>query len=238
MLFMFGEKIMRIKNPFKKLSKFELGLWITSLVLIAISFLITKEKDYLSLCSSLIGATALIFVAKGYALGQILTVVFSVFYGIISFYFRYYGEMITYLGMTAPMAMMAVISWLKNPYDDSGEVKVNIVSKKSRWILFVSAPIVTLIFYFILKALNNASLFISTISVITSYIASYLTFLRSPYYALAYAANDVVLIALWVIAAVKEPSCAPMILCFVTFLFNDIYGFYNWRKMKRRQGKG
>ena len=229
---------MKFKNPFKDLSKFEAALWLGSLILIAISFLLTEEKDYLSLSASLIGATALIFVAKGYVLGQVLTVVFSVFYGVISFCFSYYGEMITYLGMTAPMALMAVISWLKNPYGDTGEVKVNTVSKKTKWLLLISAPLVTLIFYFVLKAMNNASLFISTLSITTSYTASYLTFLRSPYYALAYAANDVVLIALWIIAAMQEPSCAPMILCFVTFLFNDIYGFYNWRRMKKRQGEG
>ena len=79
----------RFKNPFKDLNRFELALWITSLALITASFLLTKEKDLLSLLASLIGATALIFVSKGYVLGQVLTVVFSVFYGIISFFFQY-----------------------------------------------------------------------------------------------------------------------------------------------------
>ena len=227
--------IMKFKNPFKELSKFEMFLWLISLFLITLSFLSTKEKDYLSLCASLIGATALIFVAKGYVIGQVLTVVFSLFYGVISLHFRYYGEMITYLGMTAPIALMAVISWIKHPYKDSNEVKVERLSKKLKIILFLTAPAVTFIFYFILKFLGNESLFFSTLSVTTSYTASYLTLFRSPFYALAYAMNDIVLIILWVIAAISSPSCLPMVLCFITFLLNDIYGFYNWSRMQKRQ---
>lgn len=226
---------MKFKNPFKDLSKFETGLWLCSLLLITVSFLLTKEKDLLSLSASLIGATALIFVAKGYVLGQVLTVVFAVFYAIVSFYFRYYGEMITYMCMSAPIAAFSVISWLKNPYKGTKEVKVSRLSKKLKLLLFITAPTVTLIFYFILKALGNANLIFSTISVTTSWTASYLALFRSPYYAIAYALNDIVLIVLWVTAAIKEPYCAPMILCFVTFLANDLYGFYNWEKMKKRQ---
>lgn len=230
-----GVTVLEIKNPFKDLSRFELILWISSLGLITLSFLLTKEKDYLSLTASLIGATALIFVAKGYVLGQVLTVVFSVFYGIISYFFQYYGEMITYLCMTAPIALMSVISWLKNPYENTKEVKVSRLSKRLKIILLISAPAVTVAFYFILKALGNANMFFSTLSITTSFVASYLTLFRSAYYAIGYSANDVVLIVLWVMAAVKEPSCSPMILCFVTFLANDLYGFYNWERMKKRQ---
>ena len=86
---------MKITNPFKSLKKVELFLWIISLTLVTVSFLIPEKKDYLTLIASLIGVTALIFVSKGYVFGQILTVVFAVFYGIISWHFRYYGEMIT-----------------------------------------------------------------------------------------------------------------------------------------------
>ncbi len=227
---------MKFKNPFKDLTKFETGLWLCSLLLITLSFLLTKEKDFLSLTASLIGDTALIFVAKGYVFGQVLTVIFAVFYAIISYFFQYYGEMITYMCMSAPIAAFSVISWLRNPYKGTKEVEVcKQLSSKLKTILWITAPTVTAIFYFILKALGNANLFFSTLSVTTSWTASYLALFRSPYYAIAYSLNDIVLIVLWIMAAIKEPYCAPMILCFVTFLANDLYGFYNWERMKKRQ---
>lgn len=227
---------MKLRGSFRALTKFEIFLWLFSVMAVAVSFLIWSE-DYLTLIASLIGVTALIFVAKGNVLGQVLTVVFAVFYGIISFWFRYYGEMITYLCMTAPIALLAIFSWIKNPYEKTAEVLVNRLSVKRLLILCGLTAVVTLIFYFLLKALGNASLLVSTFSIATSFFASSLTFMRSPFYALAYAANDLVLIVLWVFAAYEDISCVPMIVCFIMFLANDIYGFYNWRRMKKRQEK-
>ena len=224
-------------NPFSKLNTFERCLWGISVCSILISYLIFKGTDFLTLTASLIGVTALIFVAKGFVIGQILTVIFSVFYGVISYFFEYYGEMITYLGMTTPIAIMAIISWLKHPYKDSGEVSVHKLTKNQFLIMIFSAIGITVIFYFILKALGNSNLIFSTVSVTTSFIASYLTFFRSPYYALGYAANDVVLIILWILATVEDFSYFPMIICFVLFLVNDTYGLINWLNMEKRQNK-
>jgi nicotinamide riboside transporter PnuC len=43
--------------------------------------------------------------------------------------------------------------------------------------------------------------------------------------------------ALWVLAAVTDPGNLPMVMCFLLFLVNDLYGFYQWRRMQRRQEK-
>lgn len=226
---------MKLKNPFKDLTKFELGLWITSVVVIVASFIISGGGDILTIIASLIGVTALIFVAKGYVLGQLLTVVFAIFYGIISFIFKYYGEMITYLCMTAPIAIMAVVSWIRNPYEGTKEVKVNHITKKQVYTMVIVAIVVTVAFYFILEWLGNANLLVSTISITTSFVASYLTYLRSPYYAIGYSANDIVLIILWIMATIESISYLPMVFCFVMFLANDLYGYYNWQRMRKRQ---
>ena len=156
----------------KELNKFEKCLWLTGIVVITASFAISGGGDVLSLIASLIGVTALIFVAKGYVIGQVLTVVFALFYGVISWFFRYYGEMITYLGMTAPIAAMAVVSWMKNPYEGSRVVRVHRITLREAGIMLLASAVVTMVFYFILKALGNASLFVSTLSVTTSFIAS------------------------------------------------------------------
>ena len=220
----------------RSLSGFEQGLWLFSLIGVTLSSVFSPVFDPLSLTASLIGVTALIFVAKGDPLGQVLTVVFSVFYGIIAWTFRYYGEMITYLGMSAPMAALAVISWVRNPYEQGkAEVRVNRLKPPEVLFLAVLTILVTVLFYFILKFFGTANLLPSTLSVTTSFLASYLTFRRSPFYALAYAANDLVLIALWILAALEDPSYLPMILCFAMFFLNDTYGFINWQRMQKRQ---
>lgn len=216
----------------------ELILWSVSVVLITVSFAIFDRQQYLTLAASLIGVTSLIFNAKGNPIGQFLMVVFSILYGIISFTFAYYGEMATYLGMTAPMAVFALIVWLKHPYKgNKAEVKVNHLQSKEIVFVSIITAIVTVAFYYILKSLNTANLITSTISVTTSFLAVYLTFRRSAYFALAYAANDIVLIVLWVMAMQTDISYLSVVICFVVFLINDIYGFVNWTKMQKRQSK-
>ena len=101
--------------------------------------------------------------------------------------------------------------------------------------MFLFAAAVTVAFYFILKYFNTNNLIFSTISVTTSFIAVYLTFKRSPLYALGYAANDIVLIILWALATAEDMSYVSVTVCFCVFLFNDFYGFINWQKIKKRQ---
>ncbi len=230
-----GREKMKFRNPFRDLTRFEWGLWLTSVFVVVASFVVAGGRDVLNMVASLIGVTALIFVAKGYVTGQVLTVVFACFYGVVSFYFQYYGEMITYLFMTAPIAVMSIVSWLKHPYEGTREVEVAHITKRQVLVIVVLAVTVTSLFYFILDFLGNANLLISTISVTTSFIACYLSYLRSPYYALGYAANDIVLIVLWVLATIENTSYLPMVLCFVMFFVNDIYGYYSWKKMRKRQ---
>ncbi len=226
-------KIKKLTNYF---SKAEIILWTVSVFSIIISFLIFDKSNYMTLCASLIGVTSLIFNAKGNPFGQILMIIFSIFYGIISYSFSYYGEMITYLGMTAPMAIIALVSWLKNPYKgNKAEVKVNKLEGKEFPFMIILTIVVTVVFFFILKAFDTANLFPSTISITTSFIAAYLTFRRSPFFALAYASNDIVLIVLWILATKENISYLSVIICFVMFLFNDLYGFINWLKMQKRQ---
>ncbi len=223
----------RMKNYF---SKFELSLWGISILLITASFIAFDRENYLTLSASLIGATSLIFNAKGNPAGQVLMIAFSILYGIISFRFAYYGEMITYLGMTMPMSVFSLISWLKNPSENNkAEVKINHLKSMEILLMFILTLAVTIVFYFILKYFNTANLYFSTLSIATSFAAVYLTFRRSTYFALAYAFNDIVLIILWTFATMNDISYLSVIICFIVFLVNDIYGFFNWRKMKKRQ---
>lgn len=217
-------------------TKGEIALWCISATWILGSFLLFDRENILTLIASLIGVTSLIFNAKGNPFGQFLMVVFSVLYGMISWSFAYYGEMITYLGMTAPMAVFALISWLRNPYNGNrSEVKVNRLGRKEVVFMFVLTVAVTILFYFILVFFGTANIVPSTLSVTTSFLAVYLTFRRSAFFAVAYAANDIVLIVLWTLATCLDVSYLSVVICFVMFLANDIYGFINWSKMQKRQ---
>lgn len=225
-----------MKKLFSYFTKAELTLWLCSVTVIVASFLVFDKTGYLTLTASLIGVSSLIFCAKGNPVGQVLMIIFSLLYGYISYGFAYYGEMIAYLGMTLPMSVFSLVSWLKNPYKgNKSVVAVNRVGKKEIPFMLLLTLGITIVFYFILKHLGTANLLPSSLSVATSFAAAYLTFRRSPFFALLYAINDTVLIILWILAALKYTSYISVIICFAVFLINDLYGFFNWKRMERAQ---
>lgn len=223
-------KEITMENPIKNLTKNEWMLWIGSICVVIISNVITGDVDLLTLLAACIGITSLIFAAKGNVWAQILMIVFSILYGIISWRFHYWGEMITYLGMTMPMAIWSTITWLKNPSENGKEVAIQKLTVKHITGLVFFGTITTVLFYLILRALKTPNIVFSTISITTSFLAASLTMLRTSYYALGYASNDIVLIILWLLAAVENPVYIPVVVNFAIFFLNDMYGFISWKK--------
>lgn len=223
-------------NPIQDLTKKEWLLWLGSLLIVILSNLVSGSVDVLTLVAVCVGITSLIFAAKGNVWAQILMVVFSILYGIISWRFRYWGEMITYLGMTMPMAVWSTITWIRNPSKNGNEVEIQKLNRKHIAGLSVFSVAVTAAFCYILHVLDTPNIVFSTISVTTSFLAASLTMLRSSYYALGYAMNDIVLIVLWVLASLKNPAYIPVAVNFAIFFLNDLYGFVSWKKREAVQG--
>lgn len=219
-----------MSNPIKSLTKKEWILWMGSLAIVILSNLLSTDRDVLTLVSACVGITSLIFAAKGNVWAQILMVLFSILYGLISWQFRYWGEMITYIGMTMPMAVWSTITWIKNPSESGQEVAIQKLTRKHVAGIAAAGVIVTAVFYMILKALDTPNILFSTISITTSFLAASLTMLRSSYYALGYASNDIILIVMWVLASIENPAYIPVVVNFIIFFFNDMYGFVSWKR--------
>lgn len=218
------------------MTKREWIIWIGSLAIVAFSNLLSNDIDWLTFAAALIGVTSLIFAAKGNVWAQILMIVFSILYGVISWSFQYWGEMMTYLGMTMPMAIWSTITWMRNPSDtNADEVKIRRLTWKHVMAIFLASIVVTGGFYSILRFFDTPNIVFSTISITTSFIAASLTMLRSSYYALGYASNDIVLIVLWLLASIENPAYIPVVVNFVIFLLNDMYGFISWKKREAMQ---
>ncbi len=217
-------------------SPFEWGLAAFSYAVIITAYLLGGEGGLLSFLASLLGVAALLFIAKGNPVGHLLCIVFGMLYAIVSYGYAYYGEMATYLGMTVPMSAASLITWLRHPFGEGhAEVRVGRLSRRDALLLPLLSLLVTAGMYVPLYYLGTENLLISTVSVTTSFVAVYFTMRRSPFYALGYAVNDIVLIVLWVLASAENLAYLSVVACFFTFLLNDLYGFFNWIRMERRQ---
>lgn len=227
---------MKLRNPFKNFTKFEWALWIFSLVAISVSFFAAGNTNYETLATSLLGVTALIFMARGDPFGMIIMICFCIIYAVVSFFARYYGEMIIYICMQLPCSVTSLVSWIRHPAKEGeAEVKIGKFNAKHLFVIIPLVAAVTTAFYFILRAFDTANLIVSVISVATSLTALYLMILRLPAYALAFILNDVVLITLWSLACLTSLNYISLVVCFSIFLINDGYTFISWLRRKKAQ---
>ena len=226
---------MKLKNPFEGMKVIEYIFWIVPIIAIVVAFVLTKQKDYLSLATSILGITSVIFVAKGHNFGQIIALAYAITYGILAYITHYYGELIISALLYMPVAVFAIISWIRHSYKNTSEVEVVKIGSKQIIETVIVAIGATIASFFILRALNTPNLIVSTISITASSAAGYLVIRRSPFYALAYAINDLILIILWGMAAYKDPQYIPLSISFVGFFACDTYGLINWLKMRKKQ---
>lgn len=226
-----------MKKSFKNWNLFEICFLIFSSLIISFCFLLSPDKNILSLMISLLGIITVITGAKGLVVSPFLNIIYNILYIILSYYQSFYGEVLIYSFILTPINIFTIISWLKNrSKENENIVKVNKIQTKEYILLSFITILVTTSFYFLLKELNTKSLIISTLSLTDSFVASYLLFRRSSNYAIIFIINDIILIALWFTTTLNDGLAhLPVILSFVIFLINDIYGLILWKIREKNQ---
>lgn len=226
-----------MRKFFGKWNLFEILLLSVSLVVTVTIFFSGREKNPWSLLSSVFGIVCVIFTAKGNPVAQYISILFAVFYSVVSYQSKYYGEMLIYLFLMIPIHVGCIVSWIRSRRSpESAEVKINSLSKREYLLMALADCIVTAAFYFLLRALHTDELLVSTISLVSSVSAAYLMLRRSEYYAVCFIANDLILLVLWGLRVYHYGvSSLPTLITFVVFLINDVYGFFAWKIRRREQ---
>lgn len=158
------------------------------------------------------------------------------FYGMVSYKQAYYGELIITAFLTSPIMIIGIISWLRHQDKEDDVVIISSLSRKEITIALASQLILFWGYYFLLKVFNTDLLVISSISVLTSVLASYFEARRSELSLFCYIANDLVIITLWLIPIINgQTELLSILVGPILLLINDIYGAYNWKRLKNIQ---
>ena len=178
--------------------------------------------------------TALLL-AKGKYACYIIGIISTFFYAFVSYNNSYYGEVIIAMCCTLPLMIVGLVNWLKHQ-DNTNTVVIKEISKKELIIVLLSQAVMFIGYYYLLKIFNTNNLLVSTFSIVASIIATYLTARRSEYGFVGFIINDIIIITLWSIPVIGgNTNLIPVLLCPVLLLINDIYGVYNWKKIKNKQ---
>lgn len=224
-----------IRKYFQDWNKFELCFLISGLIASIGSSIIFKGTVIDTLYTSLYLITALLM-SKGKVECYFVGFVSVFFYGIISYNQGYYGELIITAFLTFPIMIIGIIEWLRHQDKEEDTVIISSLSKKEIIIALLSQLVLFWAYYFLLKAFNTDLLVISSISVVTSVLASYFEARRSELSLFCYIANDLVIITLWFIPILNgQTELISVLVGPILLLINDVYGSYNWKRLKKQQ---
>lgn len=222
-------------NILKDWSKFEKILLFGNIIVVSTVGIIFKA-DLLTTACSIIGINTALLLAKGKNLGQLLGILITLLYSILSFKNKYYGEVLIYVFLMLPMFVVGTFSWIKHQNKKTNSVEINNIKAKEWIIVSIIFIGVFIGIYYVLKAFNTNELIVSTASVLASLFAVYLQVRRSKYSFSFYIVNDIILFILWGTPVFKgNYTLIPMLLDPVFNFINDLYGFYYWRKTEKIQ---
>lgn len=222
-------------NFFKKFTLFEKLLLVISIIVLLATGIIFNSSIVTIICTVLF-VLAIMLIAKGNYLGQIIGIVVTILYSYISYKNRYYGEIIINIGIVLPLYILGIISWIKHENKETKTVKINQIRFKEWLIALVLLVGVYFGIYYLLKSQNTNLLIVSTLSVVASLFGMYLNVRRSSYSFLLFIINDIILIFLWGIPSFNgDYTLVPLFINPIINLFNDSYGLYNWKKNEKLQ---
>ena len=219
---------------FKEWTKFELLFLILGTIA---AFVLTPvfNGTIIDLGYTLLYFWTALLLAKGKYSCYIIGIISTFFYAYVSYTNRYYGEVIISMCCTLPLMVVGLINWIKHQ-DNSNTVIIKAISKKEISLVLLSQALLFGAYYLLLKTFNTNNLLISTLSIVASLIATYLTARRSEKGFIGFIINDIILIVLWSVPVIQGTlNIIPVLLCPILLLINDIYGVYNWKRIKQRQ---
>lgn len=223
-----------IKNYFKDWNLYE-KLYLSLGIIITIFITIISKSSIISMLYVITYITNALLASKGRPECYIFGFTGIIFYGYLSYTQKYYGELIILIFMSIPVMIMGVISWLNNKIDNT--IIINTLSKKEIFLAIFSQILMFGIYYQILKYFNTNMLIVSSLSIIASLLALYFGSRRSEISYYFYLLNDIIGITLWITPIINgEDGIISVIFGPLLLFINDIYGVYNWKKLKKEQG--
>lgn len=228
----------RLEGIFKDWTLFE-KVWLISFTLIGLGISIAWGDSFIGFIATITGMLANILVAKGKISTYLFGAIGVATYGYVAFGYGLYGEAMLNWGFYFSANIIGFFMWNKNKKQAEeklfGEdVPVKKLTKKG-WLVVVALFIIGSITYaFILTTLNAQQVRLDSMAVVLSIIAQVLMLMRYVEQWYLWVLVNILSIGLWVVTLVQSGgNDYVMIIMWVSYLVNSIYGLINWIKLSK-----
>lgn len=226
----------KIRKYFNDWTVFEKS-WLLVFTILIIGLSLYWQDTLIGVICSLTGIWCVILVAKGRISNYWVGIVNVILYAFISYGYKYYGEVMLNVFYFLPMQFMGAYIWIKNKKPNSkGTVIIKALNNKQRLFWTAVSVIGVVIYGAVLKTLGGAMPHIDALSTVLSIIAMLLMAFRFFEQWILWIVVDVVTIILWFVVMANGGNDVSILLMWVAYLVNAVYGLYNWISLYQAQG--
>lgn len=223
----------KIKDFFKGWTRFEIGwLLISTIIMVVLSIL--WGDNTLALISGITGILGVVLAAKGRVSTYVFATVNVAIYAFLTFNNHLYGEFMLNAFYYIPMHLVGFYLWSKHKNKESHDVEGKSLNSKQIVILFIAVAIVVVGYWQILSHIGGQLALIDAMSTVFSVVALIMQVARYAEQWLLWIVVNVVSVIMWGLLIGKDSSAVTMVVMWVAYLFNSVYGYYNWKKLAKK----
>jgi len=194
-------------------------------------------RTWLSIVTCLTGLWCVILVAKGRIFNYYLGLINVIGYAYITYSYKLWGEVMLNAGYFLPMQFVGLYIWLKNKDPEvKDKVKIKFMSDPARALWSGTSVAAVLAYGLILKDMGDPVPYLDSASTVLSVIAMILMAQRYMEQWFLWIIVDVVSVAMWwVVLFEKGSNDIAMLVMWIAYLINAVYGCIAWINMYKRQ---
>lgn len=205
-------------------------LWLIIATLVILILSIYWKDNVVSAIAALTGVWCVILTGKGKRSSFIFGVVNVLFYAIIAFQAKYYGEVMLNVIYYFPMNFVGWFAWSKHMNDDTGEVVKTRLPLKKGLVVYLLTAVAIFFYGLVLRALGGNLPFVDSMSTVVSVTAQILSIRRLTEQWILWIVVDVVTVIMWAVNFAQGGESIATLAMWSVYLLNAIFMFIRWNK--------
>ncbi|MBM7618349.1 nicotinamide mononucleotide transporter [Bacillus tianshenii] len=227
-----------MKNLWKDWTIFE-KVWLAVFTMVNVYLFFAWEDSVLGLVTSLSGMLCVVLVAKGKIANYYFGIVQTGLYAYLSYGYGLYGETMLNALFYFPAQFVGLYLWNKNKIAQTvkGEdIPVKKLTRKGWMMAGVVSLGMIIIYGFVLQIIGGKVVWVDSATTVLSVLAQILMIKRYAEQWLFWIVVNILSIILWAQALwTQGGNDMSMLVMWMAFLINSIYGYYNWNKVYQKQ---
>lgn len=204
--------------------------WLAAATAVILGLSLYWKDSPISLWAALTGVWCVILTGKGKRSSFLFGTVNVVFYAMISFQARYYGEVMLNILYYLPMNFVGWFAWKKHMNEETGEVVKRRLPRKRRvWVYGLTAAAI-LLYGLVLKALGGNLPYVDSMSTVVSVTAQILSVKRLTEQWVLWIVVDVVTVIMWGVNFAQGGETVATLAMWSVYLINAIIMYIRWNR--------